>query len=299
MENEYRIRIIYILLMGFGFPIMRYMSLHFDTLNNNAVRFICGGLFLLLICLFKFRIALKNSLSDPILILKLSAFGLFMTANMYCFINGLRYTSALTGSIFGILAMPLGILIIALFYPDERRNIQHRTFYLGGLSAVIGSLLFVFYGNQAGSGSQSADFISGALFLTGAILIQSLQNVIVKDIAAKLNVIIISTTTATIAGFIFLSIAIADGKINQLSTVSDGLLIALALSGIYGMLSGMLLAFYIVQKQGVVAFNLIQLLVPLATAVVGYFTLGEKITIPQAIGAMIVLGGCLLALKKR
>ncbi|TCV88858.1 EamA family transporter [Testudinibacter aquarius] len=260
MKNEYSIRIIYIVLMGFGFPIMRYMSLYFDPLNNNAIRFLFGSLFLLLICVFKFRSILKDCLADPILISKLSLLGLLMTANMYCFMNGLRHTSALTGSIFGILAMPLGILMIALFYQDERRKIQQRTFYLGGGLAVIGSLIFVFYGNQATAGNESADFIHGAFFLATAIFIQSLQNVIVKDIATKLHVIIISTTTATIAGLIFLALAIFSGKINQLSVVSDSLLIALALSGIYGILSGMLLAFYIVQKQGVVIFNLIQLL---------------------------------------
>lgn len=83
MSNDFLFRISYIVLMGFGFPIMRYMSMNFDTLNNNAVRFLSGGILFIVICAFKFRNELKKIIKQPILILELLILGLFMTGNMY------------------------------------------------------------------------------------------------------------------------------------------------------------------------------------------------------------------------
>lgn len=296
MNNDYFIRIFYIILMGFGFPIMRFMSIHFETINNNAVRFLAGGFLFILICIFKFRDEFKKIKEEPILILKLLLLGCFMTGNMYFFMNGLKNTSALAGSIFGILAMPLAIIMAAIFFKDERDRVKQKNFYIGSILAVIGSLLFVIYGNKAGG---SSDFLKGALFLGTAIFIQSVQNLVVKNVAKKLHAIVISASTATLSGIIYLTIAIQSGKIVQLSEVSQGLLIGLALAGVYGMLTGMLMAFYIVQKQGVVIFNILQLVIPLSTAIVGYFTLGEKINFIQGIGAIIVVLGCIFALKKK
>lgn len=295
MNNDNLLRLTYIILMGIGFPIMRYMSIHFDTLNNNAVRFISGGILFIVICLIKFRHEVKKVFAEPQLILYLLLLALFMTGNMFFFINGLKHTSALAGSIFGILAMPLAVIMAAIFFKDERAKIQHRNFYIGSLLAIVGSLLFVLYGNKA---SGSENFLMGALFLGTAILIQSIQNLVVKKVAGKLHTIVISASTATLSGLIFLALTTHTGKIVELQDVSMGLLGGLVLAGMYGMLTGMLFAFYLVQKQGVIVFNIIQLLVPLSTAVIGYFTLGETITLAQAGGALIVICGCIICLNK-
>lgn len=295
MNNKNTLRILYIILMGFGLPIMRFMSIHFDTINNNAVRFLSGGFVFVLISIFKFSGEFKKIKETPILILKLLLLGCLMTGNMYFYMNGLRYTSATTGSIFGILAMPLAVVMAALFCRDERDRVKQANFYIGSILAVIGSLIFVIYGNKNG---ESSDFIKGALLLGISILIQSVQNLVVKNVGKNLHSIVISASTASLSGIMYLSIAVQSGKITQLSEVGIGLLAGLALAGVYGMLTGMLMAFYIVQKQGVVVFNILQLIVPLSTAVVGYFTLGETINLIQGVGAIIVVLGCVFALKE-
>lgn len=296
MGNEHFIRVFYIVLMGFGFPIMRFMSIHFETINNNAVRFLSGGFLFILISIFKFRHEFKNFLEEPKIILKLLLLSFLMAGNMYFFINGLKNTSALAGSIFGILAMPLATLMASIFFKDERVKVKQKKFYVGSILAVVGSLIFVVYANKP---SGSTDFLKGALFLGTAIFIQSIQNLVVKNLAKRLHAIVISASTATLSGIIYLLLAINTGKIFQLQEVGRGMLLGLSLAGMYGMLTGMLMAFYIIQKQGVVIFNVIQLLIPVSTAVVGYFTLGETINSYQSIGAIVVIFGCVLALKRK
>ena len=216
MNNPNTMRVLYVILMGFGLPIMRFMSLHFDTINNNAVRFLSGGFVFILIAVFKFSGEIKKVKEEPVLIFNLLLLGVLMTGNMYFYINGLKYTSALTGSIFGILAMPLAVLMAAVFYRDERGRVKQASFYAGSILAVAGSLIFVFNGSQTG---ESSDFLTGALLLGIAILIQSIQNLLVKHTGKKLHSIVISASTATLSGILYLSIAIQSGKITQLSEV--------------------------------------------------------------------------------
>lgn len=286
----------YVLLISMGFPIMRYMSLKFDTINNNGIRFLSEGIVFVIICLFKYKNEIKKLYRKPLLLIKLFILSIFMTGNMYFIMNGLQKTTALTGSIFNIIAMPLAVMVTAIFYQDEKERVTNLHFIFGAILTLVGSLIFVCSGKSLGGIGN--EFYLGIFYLAIGITIQTFQNIFVKKIAKDISVILISAITATLSGVIYLLYSQLTGKINELFLVEKNLLIFLILAGIYGMTTGMLMAFYIVQTQGIVTFNLLQLLVPIFTAVMAYITLGEKIGILQVFGGVIVVVGCLSALNK-
>lgn len=106
-----------------------------------------------------------------------------------------------------------------------------------------------------------------------------------------------SAFTATFTALIYLIIGGVLGSFSELHQHTTMLLVLLLLSGIYGMVVGMLLAFYLMQQQGIVTYNVLQLIVPIATALMGYFTLGETINPMQSIGALLVIIGGMIALR--
>lgn len=287
----------YILLLGAGFPILRYMSLQFDASNNNMVRFLAGSAVLFAYGLLKYRTQYIIVLKNKSLSWKVLALGVLMTINMYLFIQGLNATNAVTGSIFSILAMPLAIGLAAFFYVDERERVKQPRFYLGSLIAMLGALCFVLQKN--GSSQMNPTFVWGALFLFLAITIQAIQSLLIKSMNNQVNAVVISTFTAFLAALLNLFISFSTDKIAQLSAVSEGLLIGLALAGIYGIVTGMFMSFHIVQKQGIVTYNLLQLVVPFSATLFAYLWLDETLTLLQIFYGIIVVLGCMYALIKK
>ena len=289
--------IVYILFMGFGYPLIRYISTFFNTVNTNALMFLSGGTLFVLVSFFKFReelIKLKNNLW---LLPKILLIACLTAGNMYCFVGGLSKTSALAGSIFGILSMPFSVVMAAIFYLDEREKVKELHFIIGGILALIGSFIFVL--NGANKSSSSSDFLIGIILLAGTVIIQVLQSFVVKGTAKHVHSMVISSCSSIFTSLLFFGISIMSGNIVELVSAPKEKIMIVVFTGMYSIFVGMVMTFFIIQKQGVVVLNVLKLIIPPATGVIGYFFLSEKISLIQGVGATFVLLGCIVALRRK
>lgn len=287
------INLLYVFGIGLNIVLLRFLSQHFDPLNNNGVRFFVGGVALLFVILWKFRSSLIQLMKSPKLIAIAVFVGLMMSANMYFWLKGVKITSAVTASIFGVLAMPFGVIIAAIFFRDERERIKNRSFWFGSLLTILGSLGFVWYGKTIAVGE---GFILGSIFLFLSITIRNIQNLVVKY-AKELNVFTLSCLTSLTTSLSSLFLSQQAGKFDELFTTPDWLLLTLMAVGIYAILAGMVLTFHIIQTQGLVTYQVLELLMPISTAMIAYIVLAEKISLAQIGFAVIVILGASIALK--
>lgn len=287
------INLFYIFGIGLNIVLLRYLSHHFDPLNNNGIRFLVGGLMLLGIVLWKYRHAFQTLRERPHLMMIGIFVGLMMAANMYFWLKGVVITNAVTASIFGVLAMPFGVLIAAIFFKDERQKIKSAAFWFGSLLTILGSLGFVWYGKSVAVGE---GFLLGSLFLLLSITIRNVQNLAVK-FAKSLNVFALSMLTSLTTGFISLLFSQQAGNIGELSSAPNNLLLILAAVGIYAILVGMVLTFHIIQTQGLITYQILELLMPVSTAMIAYVVLGEQISLPQIGFALLVMFGAAIAMR--
>ena len=287
--------VIFVLFMGLGYPLIRYISRIFDPVNINAIMFLSGGTLFLLMSLIRFYgefLKLKKNLG---VIPKLFVLAGCTAANMYCFVAGMSRTSALAGSVFGLLSMPFSIVMAAIFYKDEREKVKHPAFILGSILAIAGSVIFIFSGKQ--HSAEGSEFLFGILLLAGTVVVQAIQALVVKGTTMRVHSAVISSTTSLITGGFYLILSICTGKIAEILTAPIGKVAMVSGTGMYANFVGMVLTFYIIQKQGVVVLSVLKFLIPPATAVIAYFLLSEPVLPLQIFGGVGVLIGCVLSLN--
>lgn len=286
------VNLLYVFGIGLNIVLLRFLSLHIEPLNNNGVRFLAGGIVLSAFAWWKYRTAIKQILRSPKNILIGIVVGIMLGANMYFWLKGTKLTNAVTASLFGVLAMPFGVLVAALFYQDEREKIRSKAFWFGSILTMLGSLGFVWQGQSIGI---SESFITGSFFLFLSITIRNVQHLLVKA-AKSVSMVAFSCFTSLAASLSSLTLSSFNGTITELSTVPTWLIILLLGAGIYATFAAMVLAFQIIQDQGLVTYQVLELIIPVATAIAAYLILGEKMSLIQLGFAIVVIFGASWAL---
>ncbi|MDO4698548.1 MAG: DMT family transporter [Pasteurellaceae bacterium] len=291
--NPFTLNLLYIFAIGLNIVLLRYFSTQLDVLNNNGVRFLSGAVMLLIWVWFRHRQSLWQLLKQPKLLGIALLVGVLMCANMYFYLKGVAVTNSVTGAIFGVIAMPFGVLVAALFFDDERQKIRSLRFWIGCGLTLVGCLGFIASGKAL---NLSDSFWLGSLFLLCSLVIRNVQNLIVKFTNNKLNVFTLSCFTSFSTAFISLFFSVQTDKIGELQQLSPLFLASLLLFGIYAIGVGMILAFHIIQKQGIITYQILELLLPISTALVAYVLLGETISLEQTLFACLVMIGASVAL---
>lgn len=286
------INLFYVLGIGLNIVLLRFLSQHIEPLNNNGIRFLAGGIVLSLFAIWQYPTQLRLLLTQPKNILMSILIGLMLAANMYFWLKGTQLTNAVTASLFGVLAMPFSVLIAALFYPDERQKTRDKGFWLGSALTILGALGFIWYGNSLTIGE---GFMLGALFLFLSICIRNTQNLIVKS-ARSVSMFAFSCFTSFSASFSSLFLSMQNSTLSELHSLPVWLIVLLIAAGIYAVFAAMALAFNIIQQQGLITYQVLELLIPVTTAIAAYFILGEAIHFIQLVFAIIVIIGASCAL---
>lgn len=286
------INLLYVFGIGLNIVLLRFLSLHIEPLNNNGVRFLAGGIVLVAFAWWKYRSAVQSILKSPKNMLIGIAVGVMLAANMYFWLKGTKLTNAVTASLFGVLAMPFGVLVAALFYQDEREKIRNKAFWFGSALTMLGSLGFVWQGQAISIGE---GFITGSIFLFLSITIRNVQHLLVKA-AKSVSMLAFSCFTSLAASISSLLVSSYNGTIAELNTLPIWLVGLLIGAGIYATFAAMVLAFQIIQDQGLVTYQVLELIIPVATAVAAYFILGEEMSLIQLGFAIVVILGSSWAL---
>lgn len=300
MRKAILVSVIYIILMSVLYPLMRYYALNYQVETHNTVRFVTGACASLAYVFSRAELR-SNFLSifqSKKLLLTTLGIGCLNVINMLCLIIGLRLTSSVAVSIFGIMAMPLAVCLGAIFFVDERSKVLRWKFVIGSFVAIVGSLIFVFNAQGVSSSdqaSENSDFLLGSLLLACAICCQSVFNILVKHLGVTLNSMVMTTMTFSSNAVIFAIISSSTGAVWEIVQHSWYDVLGLMGVGLIGVAAGLMLVL-VIKQLGIVMFNVIQLMMPIATATVGYLLLHETVNLYQVLGAGVVIFGCVYAI---
>lgn len=283
----------YVIAASFIAIFQRYLTFYFDNFTQNFFRFLTGSLSLLLVSIFFFRDDLRkisqslNQLGRIGLLAILSAFSQFL------FIEGLSRTSAVMGGLISILGFPLTIGLAMMIFSDEKEIARGRNFVLGSFLAIGGTI-----GLILSKGNLNLTYSLGTLYLLIAIIVFSIAALITKKLVITSNPICIATLVAGFMCIIFLFGALFWGCLAKVREVSPFTNIILLLSGAYGLMIGMGLAFVSIKIFGVIIFKLAELSAPVFTGIFAYFLFKETLSLLQVVFGAILIGGCFLILPK-
>jgi len=281
--------LVVVLLWAANLPLAKDALREISPVSFNAVRIPLAALLLWIpMLLLKGRIHLQ-----PRDIWKILALGII--GNVFyltLFIHGLELTKA--GNV-GLL-MSVGTVFTALLSRLLGHEYQGRMVWVG---------IFLSFGGVAVILLESAEFAVGAGTLAGDLITLaaaccwSLYTVFSKTLMKSYSPLTFTTLTLSVGGFALFFISLPDLMDQNWGQISTKSYLELVYSSIFSLAVAYSIWFYCVDRLGSTKTAIYANLVPFWTLLFAWFFIGEKITLLQILGGILILTGIYLTKLKR
>jgi len=200
---------------------------------------------------------------------------------------GLTFVSSTVGSVI-ISTIPVFAVIFAWIFYRERLGLIN---YAGVILSFIGVLIFIT--NSSGSIAMN---LKGLGLMLIAVIAAVGYNMMLHKLATKYNPIYIVNVQNVIGVVLFLPLFLIFDlhKLNDTGIVA-GSFTAIILLAVFASSGAFVLFAYSVRHLGISRANIFSNLIPVFTAVIAFFMVGDKITLRNIVGMAVVIAGLFLS----
>lgn len=264
-------------------PIMKWSLTNVEPFTLAFIRFFLAALIILPFTLHKLHLQKK----DIVLIIFLAFIG--FNIHISAFLFGLNISSAINAPIIGA-AGPIFLILGAMAYLKEKPT---RRVLVGTMVSLVGVLVIVL--RPIFEKGLESSLIGNGLFIISTLAFV-VYTMFLKKIENKYQPLTLTFWLFAISSFIFFPFAMYE-------SIPNGFLAGLDIKGLIGILYGTLgssviaytcytFALKYVKASEVGIFMYITPIIAIAIAIP---LLGEQITLPFLIGALLVFGGIIIA----
>ncbi|NQT58093.1 MAG: DMT family transporter [Bacteroidetes bacterium] len=288
------ISVTYVILISISIIILRYLSVRFESATMNAWRFLSGFLgLLILLFLRKKGSEIMTAIRSGRFLLGSLIIAVLLTLNMYAFIRGISLSDATTGSLVKVVSLPFIIIMTMSVFKEERKLFGSRLFKAGLILVLAGTYFFIQSGSRGENGN---NYVSAWIFFSIVIIVRGFQNIMIKKNIAGISVHTTSIFTSFWSCIFFFLISWFTEGGPSLTGYSPGEIGMLIFSGVFGLFTGMGIAFFIIRNSGIIYHDVLSLAAPVVTSIFSYLLLKETLSLYQWISGAVILTGCYLAI---
>jgi drug/metabolite transporter (DMT)-like permease len=213
--------------------------------------------------------------------------GVFGTAlPMTAIVTSLQFQSSGVTAVLITASPAITILMAHFLLPDESLDLRKG---LGVLLAFAGAVLITFRGESGLPGVEQARPVGYLLVLT-AIFLGSGSAIYARKYMRDLDTFDVASARMIIAALVVTPISFLFVGFDLEQVTGQGY-VALIYAALIGTFSGMMVAFYTIQRFGATAAAIAAYVIPVVAGTAGVLLLGETITTGMIGGMIFIIGG--------